>query len=315
MKASAFVGTSLDGFLARRDGAFDFLLAGNDEPSPHGFEEFLASVDAIVMGRNTYDVVLPMPTWPYGDKPVFVLSNRPLPSGPAGVAVERMAGEPTEIFAALAARGLRHVYVDGGITIQAFIRAGLVHHLTVTRVPVLIGSGIALFGAVDADIRLTHITTRQLPGGGVQSEYSIEPSRVTMDQTQLTDFATRYAAAWSSQSPASLASFYAEDGSLTVNGGAPSIGRAAITTTAHGFMSGFPDMLVKLDQVSRDNGRVTFRWIWTGTNTGPGGTGKSVRIRGYEEWTIGADGLIKESKGHYDEAEYQRQLQVGAPPG
>lgn len=181
MKASAFVGTSLDGFLARRDGAFDFLFAGSVEPSPHGFEEFLASVDGIVMGRNTYDVVLPMPTWPYGDKPVFVLSNRPLSSIPAGVAVERMAGEPSEILATLAARGLRHVYVDGGITIQAFIRAGLVHHLTITRVPVLIGSGIALFGPVDADIRLTHISTRQLPGGGVQCEYSIEPPQVARD--------------------------------------------------------------------------------------------------------------------------------------
>ena len=141
-------------------------------------------------------------------------------------------------------------------------------------------------------------------------------SRTTsMDHTQLTDFATRYAAAWSSQNPAGLASFYAEDGSLTVNAGAPSVGRAAVTATAKAFMTAFPDMLVKLDQVSHDSGRVTFRWIWTGTNTGPGGTGKSVRIKGYEEWTIGANGLIKESKGHYDEAEYQRQLQVGAPPG
>lgn len=159
-------------------------------------------------------------------------------------------------------------------------------------------------------LRATVLTT-----GAMLSLMTCTSRTTAMDQTQLTDFATRYAAAWSNQSPASLASFYAEDGSLTVNAGAPSIGRAAITATAQGFMSGFPDMLVKLDQVSHDNGRVTFRWIWTGTNTGPGGTGKSVRIKGYEEWTIGADGLIAESKGHYDEAEYQRQLQVGAPPG
>ena len=135
-----------------------------------------------------------------------------------------------------------------------------------------------------------------------------------MNQTALTDFGTRYAAAWSSQNPVSLASFYNETGSLTVNGGAPSVGRAAITETASGFMTAFPDMVVKMDDVSQDGGHAIFRWTWTGTNNGPGGTGKSVRINGYEEWTIGADGLIAESKGHFDEAEYQRQLKSGAPP-
>ena len=134
-----------------------------------------------------------------------------------------------------------------------------------------------------------------------------------MNQTALTDFGTRYAAAWSSQDPVSLASFYNEKGSLTVNGGAPSVGRTAITETVRGFMTAFPDMVVKMDQVSQDAGHAIFRWTWTGTNSGLGGTGKAVRINGYEEWTIGADGLIAESKGHYDEAEYQRQLQSGAP--
>ena len=133
-----------------------------------------------------------------------------------------------------------------------------------------------------------------------------------MSQTALTDFGTRYAAAWSSQNPASLASFYNEQGSLAVNGGAPSVGRSAITETARGFMTAFPDMVVKMDEVTRNGSHVIFRWTWTGTNTGPGGTGKPVRINGYEEWTIGADGLIAESKGHYDEAEYQRQLKSGA---
>jgi uncharacterized protein (TIGR02246 family) len=129
-----------------------------------------------------------------------------------------------------------------------------------------------------------------------------------MDQTKLTDLATRYAAAWSSQNPASLASFYAENGSLTVNDGAPSVGRAAITATAHGFMAAFPDMVVKMDVVSQEGSDAIFRWTWTGTNTGPGGTGNAVRISGYEEWMIGADGFIEESKGHFDETEYQRQL-------
>ena len=134
-----------------------------------------------------------------------------------------------------------------------------------------------------------------------------------MKQMDLTDFGTRYAAAWSSQNPATLASFYAENGSLTVNGGAPSVGRTAITETARGFMTAFPDMVVKMDEVSQDGSHAIFRWTWTGTNTGPGGTGNSVRIRGYEEWTMGADGLIVESKGQFDEAEYQRQLKSGAP--
>ena len=134
-----------------------------------------------------------------------------------------------------------------------------------------------------------------------------------MNQAELTDFATRYAAAWSSQTPASLASFYAENGSLTVNGGPPAVGRAAITATARGFMTAFPDMVVKMDEVSQDGSHAIFRWIWTGTNTGPGGTGMSVRIRGYEEWTVSADGLIAQSNGHYDETEYQRQLRSGAP--
>ena len=174
MRVSIFVGTSVDGFLARLDGALDFLSAGETEGAPTGFEEFLASVDAIVMGRNTWDVVLPMPAWPYGATPVFVLSHRDLPATPAGAAVERISGEPREVVAALGARGFRHLYVDGGATIQAFLRAGLVGNLTVTSVPVLIGSGIALFGRLDADLPLRHLSTRVLPGGAVQSVYEIE---------------------------------------------------------------------------------------------------------------------------------------------
>ena len=114
--------------------------------------------------------------------------------------------------------------------------------------------------------------------------------------------------------PESLASFYAEDGSLTVNDGDPSLGRAAITATAGGFMTAFPDMVVKMDRVSQEGSRALFHWTWTGTNSSPGGTGKSVRISGYEEWTLGTDGLIVSSQGHFDEAEYQRQLKSGAPP-
>lgn len=129
--------------------------------------------------------------------------------------------------------------------------------------------------------------------------------------TRLRDFATQYTAAWCSQNAASVASFFADNGSLTINDREPSVGRAAITAAAQGFMSAFPDMVVTMDDASGDGGSAVYRWTLTGTNTGPGGTGKTVRISGFEEWTIGADGLIVESLGHFDEAEYQRQLTAG----
>ena len=132
-----------------------------------------------------------------------------------------------------------------------------------------------------------------------------------MDAAVLRPFATNYTAAWCSQDAASVASFFAEHGSLTINAGNPSIGRTAITAAAQGFMTAFPDMVVRMDELNLDGGHVVYHWTLTGTNTGPGGTGQAVRFSGYEEWTIGADGLIAESQGHFDEAEYQRQLQVG----
>ena len=163
--------------------------------------------------------------------------------------------------------------------------------------------------------RLLPVLRRLLPVAVVTLTLTTCAKRTTvMNQAVLANFATRYAAAWSSQNPASLASFYAENGSLTVNAGPPSIGRAAITATAKGFMTAFPDMVVRTDEVSQDGSRAVFQWIWTGTNSGRGGTGKSVRIKGYEEWTFNVDGLIVYSDGHYDEAEYQRQLKSGAPP-
>ena len=138
-------------------------------------------------------------------------------------------------------------------------------------------------------------------------------NRMSAHQVELNDLATRYAAAWSSRNPANVAAFYSERGSLAVNDGMPSVGRAAIAATARGFMTAFPDMVVRLERVEDEQGQVVFRWVWTGTNSGPGGTDKFVRIRGYEEWTMDTDGHILESKGHYDEAEYQRQLRGGAP--
>jgi dihydrofolate reductase len=184
MRASIFVGASLDGYIARPDDGLDFLHAGEDggEPVDFGFDAFLASVDALVMGRRTYDVVRVFPTWPYGAKPVIVLSTRPLAPAPPGAVVEQMSGAPTEIVARLADRGLGHIYVDGGITLQRFLRDGLVTRLVISRVPVLIGSGIPLFGALDHDVRLEHVATREFPGGMVQSEYAVRATPARADK-------------------------------------------------------------------------------------------------------------------------------------
>ena len=172
MIASVFVGTSVDGFIARANGDFDFLPA---EPEPHGYDEFIASVDTIVIGRNTFEIVLKFDGWPYGDKRVVVLSSRPIDlSVVKGGVVEQMAGEPAEIVARLEATGSHHLYVDGGITVQRFLRAGLIQRLIVTRVPVLIGEGIPLFGTLPHDVRLEHISTRAFPSGLVQTEYRLE---------------------------------------------------------------------------------------------------------------------------------------------
>lgn len=172
MTVSVFVGTSLDGFIARPDGSLDFLPPGGGEP--HGYEEFIASVDALVIGRNTFEKVLTFGTWPYSDKHVVVLSHHRLDlSAAGGSGVEQMAGTPGEIVARLAARGEHHLYVDGGITIQEFLRAGLIHRLIITRVPVLIGQGIPLFGSLTRDVRVEHVATRHFPSGLVQSEYRV----------------------------------------------------------------------------------------------------------------------------------------------
>jgi hypothetical protein len=131
---------------------------------------------------------------------------------------------------------------------------------------------------------------------------------VALEDHDMKDFATRYTAAWCSQDPASVAAFFAGNGSLKINDGAPSVGRAAITEAARGFMSAFPDMVVEMDGLERRGDGYVYRWTLTGTNTGPGGTGNKVRISGYEEWTIGADGLVAASLGHFDSADYDRQL-------
>jgi uncharacterized protein (TIGR02246 family) len=137
-----------------------------------------------------------------------------------------------------------------------------------------------------------------------------------IDDSRMQDVAARYTAAWCEADPARVASFFAVNGSLAINGARPSVGRAAIADAARGFMTAFPDLVVSMDALEAismdapepDGAGWRYRWTLTGTNTGPGGTGRRVRISGYEEWTIGADGLIARSLGYFDEAEYARQL-------
>lgn len=178
MKLSVFCGVSVDGFLARPNHALDFLDAGGQES--HGFEEFYKSVDVLVIGRRTYEVVLTFGDWPYGKKPVIVLSSHPLDfSKVKGGIVEQMTGEPVEIVKQIKSRGFKHAYIDGGVTIQRFLASGCIDRLVITRVPVLIGAGIPLFGAVPHDIRLRHVATRCYKGGLVQSEY--EPDNTSLE--------------------------------------------------------------------------------------------------------------------------------------
>ena len=171
MKVSVFIGISVDGFMARAGGELDFLP---EDAEPHGYLEFMASVDALVIGRNTFEIVLAFPEWPYGKKRVVVLSSKPLDfSGVRGGVVEQMSGAPAEIVAKLAASGVQHVYLDGGVTIQGFLREGLVDRMIITRVPVLIGQGIPLFGALRHDVRLRQVATQAYASGLVQTEYEV----------------------------------------------------------------------------------------------------------------------------------------------
>jgi dihydrofolate reductase len=174
-ECAVFVGVSLDGFLARPNGDLDWLTGeGGGDGAEYGYNEFIADIDAIVMGRKTFEKVLTFDKWYYGTKRVVVLSSHPLDLEAArakGGVVEQLAGSPAEIVSSLAASSANRLYIDGGITIQQFLRAGLITRLVISRLPILIGDGIPLFGSLPHDIRLRHISTRTYPGGMVQTEY------------------------------------------------------------------------------------------------------------------------------------------------
>ena len=175
MKCSVFIATSLDGFIARPNGDLDWLPgAGSDIPDEdHGYDAFMKDVDVLIMGRGTYEKVLTFGGWPFR-KPVVVLSNGSV-SIPTELSesVEQMSGPPTEIVARLTARGMTHAYIDGGVTITRFLEAGLIQRMIITRIPVLIGSGIPLFGLLTRDIRLKHAGTQAFASGLVQSNYMV----------------------------------------------------------------------------------------------------------------------------------------------
>ncbi len=176
-KLSVFIATSLDGFIARHDGAIDWLEDANAAvPAGEdcGYADFMTSVDAIVMGRATFEKVLSFPDWPYGSMPVFVLSTS-ISGLPAGVpnSVHLLKAAPPDVVRRAADAGHHHLYIDGGRTIQAFLSAGLITDLTITVIPVLLGSGIRLFGDLRKDIHLRLLSSKAFPSGFVQSHYAV----------------------------------------------------------------------------------------------------------------------------------------------
>ena len=173
MDATVFVAMSLDGFIARRDGSLDWLeaTAGDED---YGFGDLMASIDALVMGRNTFEVARTAEAWPYGETPVVVLTHRDLEI-PAGWdrPVERMTGSPPQVAASLAERRIERICVDGGEVIQAFLRAGYVRRIVITRIPVLIGRGIPLFGPLGGDIALRLVRSESYANSWTQVEYEV----------------------------------------------------------------------------------------------------------------------------------------------
>jgi dihydrofolate reductase len=176
MVISAYIATSLDGFIARKNGALDWLPGsdGNMGGEDFGYQDFMNSIDVMVMGRNTFEQVLSFGQWPYGEKRVVVLSSHRvlIPDELTKTVVVR-SGDPVEIMRDFEESGTKHIYVDGGKTIQRFLLAGLIDEITITRVPVLIGNGIPLFGDIPKDIELTHLNSTSYGNGFVQSKYGI----------------------------------------------------------------------------------------------------------------------------------------------
>ncbi|MFO7546910.1 MAG: dihydrofolate reductase family protein [Trueperaceae bacterium] len=170
LRCTVYIGASLDGFIARKDGSIDWLLQKPLPGEDYGYQQFIDTVDVLVMGRGTFDAAMGFPQWPYASKPVTVLTTRALPANlPEGVSTD--AGSPEEVVARLVAKGYRHAYVDGGVTVQRFLAVGLIDQLIVTSLPVLIGEGIPLFGPLPKDVWWQHQETQTYANGFVKSQY------------------------------------------------------------------------------------------------------------------------------------------------
>ncbi len=170
-----FIATSLDGFIARKDGNIDWLLSRGDPDEDHGYQDFIKDIDGLVMGRGSFEAISAIDPWPY-DRPVVVLSKTlaasPVPDHLTG-RVRFMDKTPEDTMEMLATEGWRRVYVDGGQIVQSFLREGLITDMVVTQIPVPIGAGRALFGPTNSDIPLTHVMTNAFPSGLVQSLYRV----------------------------------------------------------------------------------------------------------------------------------------------
>lgn len=180
MKTSIYIATTLDGFIAREDGSLDWLTGSDGnvdqdlEGEDFGFASFMDSIDVLVMGRNTYDMVVSSGHWPYGSMQVKVLSNTLSKfSDSLSSTVEIKSCSPDKLYSELKNSGAKHLYIDGGKTIQGFLKSGLIDEITITRVPVIIGSGIPLFSAVKNDVQLNHLETKSFKNGFVQSKYEV----------------------------------------------------------------------------------------------------------------------------------------------
>lgn len=177
-KVSVFIATSLDGFIARKDGRIDWLDRANATVPPGedcGYKAFFDSIDTLVMGRKTFETALTFEPWPYGDKRVVVLSTQLKEIAPQlSKTVSVVSSSPTKILETLSREGARHIYLDGGRTIQSFLAENLVDEITITTIPVLLGEGISLFGKVMNDISLTHVKTHAYVNGFVQSTYRVQ---------------------------------------------------------------------------------------------------------------------------------------------
>ena len=178
-KFSVFIATSLDGYIARKDGGIDWLDKANalvPAGEDCGYQAFFDTIDVLVMGRNAFEKILSFPAWPYGEKPVIVLSRNPLPiPGDLAATVSHSNQPPEELASTLAEQGVKRVYLDGGTTIQRFMAAGLVDDLTITLIPVLLGEGIPLFGPLTEDIPLRQVGSKTYDWGFVQLKYTLVP--------------------------------------------------------------------------------------------------------------------------------------------